>query len=462
MQKKLISILILTVIFFLQACGTSDTITNEEENIKTEELKDFNGAEFILATQWVNEYRPDEGFSAVGDNMRRRYEDINTNYNCNLQVVLVEGVPSAYVMNSIASGSNIPDILDVHAADVYSLYKQDVLFPYDEVTTIDLTDPKWGPKTFIRYGLFNGKQYGTFPYDWEFIPAIGGVLLFNNDMYKAMGYTKSPYEMKEAGEWTWDNFKKILEECTYTEGDKSYYGLGIEETFKFMLTAVFSNSGEVVTEKDGKPTFGLLDKNAVDALTYAQSLKPFSKEVTHPNFVNGECAFFFVESWKGTHMSEGIKAQLTPVYTMNDYGMMPFPVGPAASDPNETSAFVHLWRRLNWLIGPSDNDKDDVGYVMDKLFEPIANTNKAAWKDLLNKSVFHHPEQDLENFVHMVENVKYDYSVELSKSGSTLQSRLVSIYKGKSVVEEMSKIEEVLNNDIATEIVGVTAAPVVN
>jgi hypothetical protein len=222
--------------------------------------------------------------------------------------------------------------------------------------------------------------------------------------------------MQEAGEWTWDNFKKLLEQCTYTEGENKYYGLGIEETFKFMQTAVFSNGGEVVIRKDGKPVFGLLEKNSVDALTFAQSLLPYSKEVDHSKFVAGECVFFFTESWKGTHMSEGIKASLTPVYTMNDYGFIPFPTGSSAPSPNETSAFVHLWRRLNWLIAPAENDKDDVGYVMDKLFEPIDGTNKEAWKDLLRKSVFHHPEEDLNNFINMVENVKYDYSVEPNRS----------------------------------------------
>jgi hypothetical protein len=138
---------------------------------------------------------------------------------------------------------------------------------------------------------------------------------------------------------------------------------------------------------------------------------------------------------------------------MNDYGFIPFPTGSSAPSPNETSAFVHLWRRLNWLIAPAENDKDDVGYVMDKLFEPIDGTNKEAWKDLLRKSVFHHPEEDLNNFINMVENVKYDYSVELSKCGSALQSRLVSIYKGGSVVEQLTKIQDQINTEITAEIV---------
>ncbi|MDF2684994.1 MAG: hypothetical protein K0S55_175, partial [Clostridia bacterium] len=52
-----------------------------------------------------------------------------------------------------------------------------------------------------------------------------------------------------------------------------------------------------------------------------------------------------------------------------------------------------------------------------------------------------------------VENVKYDYSVELSKCGSSLQSRLVSIYKGGSAVEQLSKIQEQINSEIAVEII---------
>ncbi|MDF2685928.1 MAG: hypothetical protein K0S55_1109, partial [Clostridia bacterium] len=165
-MKKTVSLLIIVSIFLvLTSCGTP---ADEKTDIETEEptYKDMNEAVFLFNTGWTNEYFPDEGYSDSGDKMRRRYTEAGELFNCTFNVVLfTEGQASSLITAAVATGTDIPDLIDVHAVNAYPAFKADLLYPLDEISVIDLTDTKWGPEKFRSYGIWNEKPYGFFSYD---------------------------------------------------------------------------------------------------------------------------------------------------------------------------------------------------------------------------------------------------------------------------------------------------------
>ena len=55
---------------------------------------------------------------------------------------------------------------------------------------------------------------------------------------------------------------------------------------------------------------------------------------------------------------------------MEDFGLIPFPWG-LNGIYGETSAFHSGDRRIIWCISAAENEKDDLNYVLNLLFEPL-------------------------------------------------------------------------------------------
>ena len=323
-----LSILIIMVISLI-ACQVSGNEAIPEEALPEEEVIDLQGNTFLFFTGWKNEYLPEDGFSDAGDKMRSRYNEVGLKYNCNFVVEQVDSMTPT-IMKNAATGENIPDLVDIEALNAYSLYKADMLASLDDISTIDMSDMKWGPEKFIQYGIWDKKHYGFFPYDWEFVPQFEGILLFNNILVKQFGL-ESPYAIQEKGQWDWATFKEYLTNCTQKVDETAITGLYASDYNRLGQTAIMSNGVNTVIEKDGKYVFNYGNNEAYAALDYLKSLndaKIMKQNGTVQEFsVKNTCVFFACESWVGTLHAEGEANKTFPAMVMEDYGFMPFPFG---------------------------------------------------------------------------------------------------------------------------------------
>jgi len=437
-MKKILPLFILLCMVFaiLTACGTEAG----DENIEIESgtvYKDLEEAKFLFVTGWTNEFYPDEGYSDSGDNIRVRYADAEEKFNCTFEVKqFEEGTASGFLRKAIAVNLDVPDMMDTHANNAYPAYKEGWLISMEEINTIDETNFMWGPVKFRQYGIWDGASYGFFPYNWDFIPQYAGTLLFNNELILQNGM-KNPYELQEQKQWTWNNFKNELIAGTITTSDKKMVGLGIESIPNFLKSFVMANGGSIVEKVNDKYVFGLESPNAAAAFDYCGELKQLKVLSTASKIdfsVNKKYVYFSTESWNATinvEKTDNSKDDL-PTRVMDDWGLINVPDGPNASG-NVTAGFVHIGRRLNWLIGMSDNNRDDFGLLLNYIFSPIGNKSEA-WKEIADKQFFLYHEA-YENFLYTVENCNYDYTAELYSVRSVIESALNSGYsKGVSSV----------------------------
>ena len=459
-MKKFISLLILVLltISVVSGCGPTNT-ENAEEVIEEEAVyKDMGGEEFIFLSGWETELFPAEGFSIAGDAANARIKQVNENFNF-IFTVKNGGLPD--LTNAIAAVTDIPMTSDL-MSETFSAYKSGYFTPYEQVTTMDINDAElWGSKNFLQYGLFDGaNHYGIMANQWQSTPQFAGCLLVNNELLRNLGVTKTPYEMIENKEWNWDNFKALLETCTSTEGDKSTYGMGYngggESDAILGKVACFSNNVEVLNsnEVDGKLVyeFGMNSPEAFAALDYVASLikagyvKRAADNYGGTDFSTSLTPFLLCESWVGTEYSNKDDSAY-PADKLNDYGFLYFPHGPNA-DSGTVSSYVHRFRRLIYLVGVSEHDIDDSGMILNAMFQPLSEDNSLSWKYFTKKNVFHHDE-DYENFIVMIDNMRYDYSTFLGDTNDTLGTAIISTYTGsKTPVEAISGLEEKISTAI--------------
>ena len=429
-MKKFWSVILLSC-FIIALCACNNTSENPADiEVETEPVyKDMDGTTFYIATGWVNQFYPERVSTEWGERVRVRYDDIEQKFNCKIALLDITALNhSTFLTTSIAAASEIPEIFDIHAKDAFNYYKADMLMPYEELTSIDLSETKWGPESFRQYGMFGGKSYGVFTYDWETMPELAGILLFNLEIMKEHGMTENPHEMDEQGRWTWNDFTELLKVSAFPEDEITALGIdgGID---RFVKAAIFSNNGEILKKTGNNYSFGLTSPEAYAAMDWVTSLKTLglTKVLTPENFVAKKCTFLACESWVGTHTDDWMAGKY-PAANMKDYSLINMPIGPNGTK-GEASAFVHTSRRLWWMPAAGDNDKEDWGMVMNEMFEPLEGSDHEAWKAMSKRLMFLYPE-GYDNFVNCADNAKYDYSVQLAAVNDKLNAALNKAYQG--------------------------------
>jgi ABC-type glycerol-3-phosphate transport system substrate-binding protein len=449
MKKIKFTALILMLIIVISACGTAVENPDNADSVKKSEFKDMDGAEFIFATGWTNEYYPEEGRTDAGDKMRKRYKDAEENFNLKFTFQQIDSsLASSIIMSAVGVGEGIPDMLDINGTYAFPAYKAGYLIPLEEIGSVDFTDEKWGPESYRKFGIFGGKQYGFYPYDWEFIPQVTGCLMFNNELIKKYNINPTPNELQEQGNWNWDNFKDILIQCTFEDNGNKLMGMNIVFMQHYYKMALMSNGANLVKYEDGKYVFGLDDERAYEAFDYIKELAKL--KITKEDYDVGNFSlrnmYFFMscESWLGT---VNVDYDVLPTLHMNDWGFITFPNGPKAESDN-VSSFVYMDDRLNWIVGPSYNDKNDLGLLVDYIFEPLDGTEKQAWKEFAH-SQFFHSDETYENFINMIEKCQYDYSTELFDVKAKIETALNNAYLGSNGLPDQSaKIKDLVQVEI--------------
>jgi len=454
-MKKVFSAILIILLLFCVGCATAQEETVPEWGTEEDGTIDMAGLTFRFGTAWINEYYPALGFSSAGDKMLARYSDTAEHFNITVEVTKTED-SSSIVARDIAAGLSTFDLLDVHSTNAMPLYKAGYMYPMNEISTIDLTeDYKYAPESFRRYGIYKGNAYGFYPWAWEFIPQFEGTILFNNELVLKYGL-ENPYEMQESGNWTWENFRKCLETIQSVAAADEIIPMVHNDLTRMGKTAILSNGGAIVEEKDGTYTNGLTSEKAYKALDYLRDLlsaKLMESGGIDQFAVKANAVFMSTESYHGTLHTETDVNE--PSVRLNDYGMMPFPYGPDA-DASTVSAYIFHGRRLLWVVGYSGNDPEEIGTIVDYMFEPLDGDSEdvPAWKVYCESMTFHHHE-GYENFVNMIDNIKYDYSVELNDISSEISNAMSRAIGGHTTASEAMEtinravqacIDENLNN----------------
>ncbi|MBQ2720360.1 MAG: hypothetical protein IJF23_02380 [Clostridia bacterium] len=448
-MKRILCLLLISIFAFsMISCAEEEEVFDRPLDGAYE--SDLTGMTFRWGSSWPQQLLPESGFSSAGDKTIKRVKDLKDKYGCDFTVEAWED-GSSKIIQTIAAGLPTIDILDSHSENGgIQCYKANLLYCLEDIPGINIEDEKWGTKAFLQYGRYDQRQYGFYQYAWEFPPELAGAMIFNNELLAVNGIA-NPHEYQEDGVWNWENFEKLLLEvqAASTADMQLHPWISLESTRGDIHSFMYTNGLKTVVTQNGRNTFGYDCPEGVEVLDFLNKLwdSDLYNSGSAGQFTFDEnVGILSGETYYATHFYDSINSgtDYAP-YGDFEYGLIGYPYGPNGS-PEDTSAFVHKGRRLNWVLAYSENSMEDLGLVLDFMFEPLDDSG--GWKDWVGQSIFYH-DKDLENYLYFLENANYNYSVELNAVINKVQDTLVKAIQGKSTPTQVfSEIREQVQSEI--------------
>ena len=219
------------------------------------------------------------------------------------------------------------------------------------------------------------------------------------------------------------------------------------------IAFMFANGLKMIEGTKGNYSFGFDNINGLAAVEFMADLYKEGLYVTRgaSEFVqNKKSAMMSHESYWSTHYFEKSSSQNYLPAQNYAYGLIRFPHGPNG-DENSVSGYVHHGRRLNWVLNSSGKDIEDIGLVIDFLFEPLDNSE--GWKGALKKQVFY-SEEDNEEYCYIIDNLNFSYgSIYLGKGLDSWRTDIIAAVTGRKAASEpfessRSAIQDAINKNV--------------
>lgn len=391
--------------------GGTNTSTTPNSS-EPEEVRNFDGAEFVIGSHWATHIFQEPGNSPQGDLILKRIEDMEEQYNCSISYV--SGSPEEFVTNfttALASGMKYADVIEANMYWYWGFLTAGYLEPLDDIQDLRLSDSTWFP-TYTNVTKVDGKSYGVNWHTWyNKLPHAFHVIYFNQNILKSKNL-ESPYDLMEKGEWNWDNFRDLIKKAD--DQANGVYGLS-SLGHHLEMAAIRSNGArEVIQDENGQYKFGLADERTYAALEFVREIIQTDKTfdmtgydgrtaedftLTIKSFCDGKSAFF-------AYHTDCLEFAGFLDSMEDDYGLVPFPKGPdGTSDYN--SAITGDTRVFS--IPVTADDKERSGFLLRKLAQPLDGTSADDWKNTAERNYFRDP-IGAQQYFNIVQNADSDYS----------------------------------------------------
>ena len=364
---------------------------------------DFGGRVFKIGSYY--DMTPDPNSGALEAALADRIAEVEENYNCKIEFVDLGGDYVADYVTSVLAGDPIVDIGYVVTQKLLpSLIEGGIAYPLSKLSALDLSEYKWRADV-VEAGKYKGENYAMLLKD----PEIRYGIFWNKTLFDQYGLPNL-YDLVDKGEWTWDKFQEIAgtaNQDTDNDGNIDIYGFNARENLAWCY--LYSNGAYVATKTDSGIDIDLSDPKVIESLT---GLQNFTQNVKFRDAID-----WSVEGWDsfikdfrdGKYMMCLEEFWISYAYLnkeedgmTDDWGWVPFPKGPSATDwscygKENGARFI-----LNGVENP-----DDVALVYD-LITDLADTNEE-WDDLM--------EDKLENWcddAKTAELVAYIYNNKLA------------------------------------------------
>ena len=342
-MKKFLSLMLSVLMCFgiLTACGVKTDSLNEGQDDDTV-YEDYGEEAFLIGTtnQDINPfgYKTD---SFLADEAIKRLTDVGERHNCTIgfNYLGTEDVYKNALMGNLATMDNAFDFIYAPSHLTRAFALAGGIVPLSDVSeVIDIYDfEKWGEFNVQEMMMADGVLYGLFPSSWmEKWPAFCYLLVTNNKIMKNFG-APDVRELIETGEWSRDTLEQLIKDCSDKTLATPIYS--IAACVKHMLRAsILANGCNMIIENaDGKTMAGWDTPEAVEAMTWLQTLIKDNQEnfygnaVNRPNeddwgftvpFVNNEAAMLL------TSVSLVLD---TIIYEIEDFSIAPWPNGPSGT-----------------------------------------------------------------------------------------------------------------------------------
>ncbi len=448
MLRKILAILLLCVTIFTTAC-TANRAGQGSNDVNEDDPLSYTS--FIWGVIRGDLFAPVPGATPEGDAILARYQELRDTYNMNLKVeVLDNRKEDQEVTLRLNTQKDMFDLLWADMRDIGIPFQSEgVLYALEEIETIDPTDEKWGPESYLSIGLLEGQHYGFFPNEWPFNPELEGVMIFNTDLLDEYGITH-PYELWEQNAWTWSNFENILQTIKTANPDIIPWASPVYNEDAVSMFFANGLSPIVKNATTGEYTYGFDSTLGIETLDFMSRLRASSlltNDKARTSFIDGKVAFFSTDSGEATNIDSSTLSDSGIASSNITYGIIQFPWGPNGRRENVSACYYNT-TDLNFMFNMSENESDIIGLFMEEMFAPLEGDGYLNWKERCKEIVFF-DERDYENYIYMIEHARYDMSGFYSESSSELDALYKKVVMGeKAASSAFDEIRQKINAEI--------------
>ncbi|MEK3887940.1 ABC transporter substrate-binding protein [Bacillus sp. FSL K6-3431] len=324
-QAKLSFLIMAIFVLLLTACSGGKETSGEKsetgnDSEKTEGPKedeatyDLGGRVIKIADHYD---RTPQGGTEIEDLKVEKWKEVEGKYNVKIEWVVIPFEEKVnQLTTTLLAGEPAADIWGLGTTDVAALVQQDYVYALDEI--IDLESSKM-TETMKKLGTLGEKVY----FLTSQVNQSGG-MFYNKTMFEQAGLP-DPYELQEAGEWTWEAMLEAAKKLT----NGTTYGLSADPNL-LAEYSIFTNDAQFIDSSTGKVTVD--SPNAIEALEFVSSLYNEHK-VIKPNEGNNyeDPRNYFTEGLVG--MTQGwvweAEGRLEAPF---EWGYVFWPKGPKATD----------------------------------------------------------------------------------------------------------------------------------
>ena len=438
MKKAVRTVLLLLVLLIVfSACRTDGAEVVPEYSFDEDSALSFDGKEFIIRDivhHGDTPLIPRSMENALDDLLLEHYKNTEKKLDCKL--TLLVGDTSALSTN-VMSGIRYTDIMNCQFESIFSYMKAGIAQPINNIPGIDLHSGKYGGENLLAALTWGYNTYGVVAEYWGIpTPYFADAFLFNPRLLSLYSQP-DPYELWENDEWTFSKFEDIAVAVTDLTSNPDYpiYASGLNSYF---YRAAFFASGATVVKRDenGRLQYNLPSQEATQATDWLRKLDNELK-VLDPNkngsweyycdmFSAGQYVFLSEYSWVGLSKDNG----RVGLNMKEEFSWIPFPRGPMGN-----KEVLATYSTANFaMCVPVTAETDDIGYLMDELFEPLYEGDKYGWRENFRREVFWN-DKSYEMYLKMLDSAVSDDLMYASIF--SLNSNLSSIVSGGSSATQL-------------------------
>ena len=445
MKPLKVTALILALITVFSACSTAkEEIVPEYEPDKNSDDIDLMGYEFKIAAGASSlSLDPVPGSDVRGDKLLQRYKDTEEKYNVDI-TVKNSNDPKTFLAEFAADRRYADLMLQSGAGMFGGKYVQNGYCMAFSDMDIDLHSGLYGTSGALESGFFNGKYYTVNAYYWGFPTPYTMPAMWFNPRVLTNYQQANPHELIEQGEWTWDTLEKMCEAIRDTSDpnkENHVYALAYTSEPYLEFAALYSNNARIVNKgADGRLTYALNSKEALEALSFTRSLAEKQlicdggdRQNITP-FVENRRAFFL----EFTHLGLSSESTSNFSYLMEEaYEWLYFPTGPSGDmDSKQRTSFSY---HSVSFFAPINSDIEIQSILLPYLFQPLPGETEENWQDDFERNTFF-TNESFEYFQILRDEAFYDYTGFIPYA--ELQSSLLDVTKGrKSASETLISLE---------------------
>lgn len=370
--------------------------------------RDLGGYRYVIANFYAPYvWDPVYGYSHMRDQMYWHFRDLEETLNIEIYPIFIP--PAEFhdrANTAAAAGTKFADQVHMNMGTLSSFRQAGFLVAFDDLDIINPYDPKWNQFYLdIARDPATGRLYGIDWLSWpnrRTFPDMG--LFFNRTLIAQLG-VPCPYELFDAGEWTWDNFRQILLDVTDHEAGR--YGISVVYDL-LERAAVVSNGVEFLENNNGRLEFNMNNEATYRALEFTSQIRNVDR--TFMSFPPDAHWYSPLQALR----DHDVVFAMRDIIFWNDirdneheFGMVPFPMGPDLGNA--------AWPGATWNndvqtqgIFSIGNNVEYAAYILNRLAEPFESYGINEWQDVTRRDHFMNDARAFEIYLQMNANAITD------------------------------------------------------